>query len=70
LLQEAVSLSRNQHARSLELRATTDLASVWSNQNRRQEALEILAPIYASFDEGLETADLRSARALLDHLRR
>ncbi|HWL74361.1 MAG TPA: hypothetical protein VNQ74_10855, partial [Burkholderiaceae bacterium] len=68
-LQQAISTARNQHARSLELRAATDLASVWRSQNRRQEALVVLTPIYASFDEGHETADVQAAKAMLEQLR-
>ena len=37
-------------------------------QGRPQEAAALLAPIYAWFTEGFDTADLREAKALLDQL--
>jgi adenylate cyclase len=52
----------------LELRAAVSLAGLWSGQGRRAEALELLAPVYGGFTEGFDTADLRSAWALLDAL--
>ena len=46
-----------------------DLAALWIDQGRREEALDLLAPIYAWFTEGFETQDLKQAKALLDQLR-
>jgi tetratricopeptide (TPR) repeat protein len=57
------------HARTLELRAATDRAALWIDQGRREEALNFLAPIHASFTEGFDTQDLKQAKALLDRLR-
>src|SRR5262249_31660900 len=68
LLDQALMTASRQHARSLELRAATDLA-VASDQGRRDEARAILAPIYAWFTEGLDTQDLKEAKAVLDQLR-
>ncbi|MCK1296621.1 AAA family ATPase [Bradyrhizobium sp. 24] len=69
LLDRALSTARSQRARTLELRAATDLAALWIDQGRRDEALNVLAPIYASFTEGFDTQDLKQAKALLDRLR-
>ncbi|MGY3356958.1 tetratricopeptide (TPR) repeat protein [Bradyrhizobium sp. GM0.4] len=69
LLDRALSTGRSQHARTLELRAATDQAALWIHQGRREEALNFLAPIYASFTEGFETHDLKVAKVLLDGLR-
>jgi predicted ATPase len=69
LLDQALETARSQHARTLELRAATDRAARWIDQGRREEALSLLAPIYASFTEGFDTPDLRQAKALLDRLR-
>jgi predicted ATPase/class 3 adenylate cyclase len=69
LLDQALVTARGQHARSLELRAATDLAILAIDQGRRDEARAILAPIYAWFTEGLDTQDLREAKAVLDQLR-
>ena len=44
------------------------LARLWAEQGRRGEAHGLLAPVYGWFTEGFDTADLRTARALLDQL--
>jgi predicted ATPase len=44
------------------------LARLWQQQGRRAEAYDLLAPIYGWFTEGLDTADLQEAKALLDAL--
>ena len=54
--------------KSYELRAAMNLARLWGEQGRRAEAHELLAPIYGWFTEGLDTADLKDAKALLDAL--
>ena len=69
LLDQALNTARSQHARTLELRAATDRAARWINQDKREEALNLLAPIYASFTEGFDTQDVKRAKALLDQLR-
>jgi class 3 adenylate cyclase/tetratricopeptide (TPR) repeat protein len=66
LLDQALMTASSQHARSLELRAATDLAALAIDQGRRDEARAILAPIYARFTEGLDTQDLKEAKAVLD----
>lgn len=67
-LQKALKTARCQRAKALELRAATDLAGLWMDQGKREEALEVLAPVYGWFTEGLETQDLKQASALLDRL--
>jgi class 3 adenylate cyclase/predicted ATPase len=67
-LQQAVHIAQAQQAKSLELRVTRDLARLWGEQGRRAEARDLLAPVYGWFTEGFDTADLREAKALLDHL--
>ena len=44
------------------------LSRLWQRQGQRAAAHELLAPIYGWFTEGFDTADLKSARALLDEL--
>ena len=61
-------MARGQQAKSYELRAATSLARLWGEQGRRSEALELVAPVYGWFTEGFDTADLKEAKALLDHL--
>jgi tetratricopeptide (TPR) repeat protein len=69
LLDQALTTARRQHAKALELRAATDLAALWIDQGRREEALDLLAPIHAWFTEGFDTQDLKQAKASLDRLR-
>ena len=44
------------------------LARLWQRQGKRQEAHDLLAPIYHWFTEGFDTADLQEAKALLQEL--
>jgi predicted ATPase len=44
------------------------MARLWSDQGKRDEARELLAPIYGWFTEGFDTLDLKDAKALLDEL--
>jgi class 3 adenylate cyclase/predicted ATPase len=67
-LENAIQISRERQAKSLELRAVTSLAQVWGERRRRAEALDLLAPIYGWFTEGFDTTDLKQAKALLDGL--
>ena len=65
---QAIGVAQQQQAKSLELRAVTDLARFWGEQERRAEARELLAPVYGWFTEGFDTADLKEAKALLAEL--
>jgi predicted ATPase len=62
-------VTRKQQAKSWELRVATSVAQIWQSQGNRNEARELLAPIYNWFTEGLDTHDLKAARQLLDSLR-
>ncbi len=64
----ALEVARGQEARSLELRASCDLARLWAERGERVRATELLAPVYGWFTEGFDTADLKEAKALLDGL--
>jgi class 3 adenylate cyclase/tetratricopeptide (TPR) repeat protein len=64
----AVGLARRQSGKWLELRAVTDLARLWHSEGRCEEARAQLAPVYGWFTEGLDTPDLRAAKAMLDEL--
>jgi predicted ATPase len=66
--QQAIVIAQNQQAKSLELRATTSLAKLWQQQDKRKEAYDLLAPVYHWFTEGFDTADLQEAKAWLDAL--
>jgi tetratricopeptide (TPR) repeat protein len=62
---EAVRLAGSASAKSFELRAALDLYSLLAATGRAHEGRTLLAPIYEWFTEGLDTADLVSARELL-----
>ena len=66
--QQAIAIAQSQQAKSFELRAATSLARLWQQQGKRQEARDLLAPIYDWFTEGFDTLDLQEAKALLDEL--
>jgi predicted ATPase len=68
-LEKALEVAHRQSARSLELRAATSLARLRIHQGRRDEGHDVLATVYETFTEGLDTADLREARGLLDETR-
>ena len=57
-----------QQAKSWELRAAMSMARLWRDQGKRQQARELLAPVYGWFTEGFDTLDLKEAKALLEEL--
>jgi predicted ATPase len=67
-LERALSIARQQQAKSWELRAAMSMARLWRDQGKRDEARELLAPVYGWFTEGFDTRDLKEAKALLDQL--
>jgi predicted ATPase len=66
--ERALTVARQQQAKSWELRASTSLARLWRSQGKPQQARELLAPVYGWFTEGFETRDLKEAKALLEQL--
>ncbi len=66
--ERALAVAREQQARSWELRAATSMARLWRDQGKRDEARDLLAPVYGWFTEGFDTLDLKDAKALLDAL--
>ena len=66
--ERALEIARAQQARSWELRAATSMARLWHGQGKRQQARDLLAPVYGWFTEGFDTLDLREAKSLLDDL--
>jgi predicted ATPase len=44
------------------------MARLLRSQGKRDEARELLAPVYGWFTEGFDTRDLKEAKALLDEL--
>ena len=66
--ERALAVAREQQAKSWELRAAMSMARLWRDQGKRDEALDLLAPVYGWFTEGFDTLDLKEAKALLDEL--
>jgi predicted ATPase/DNA-binding winged helix-turn-helix (wHTH) protein len=65
---QALDWARRQGALSWELRAATSLARLWRDQGRSVDATALLQPVYGRFTEGFDSADLKTAKALLDAL--
>jgi predicted ATPase len=65
---QAIDVAGQQQAKSLGLRAAMSLARLWQQQGKQDETRELLAPIYGWFTEGVDTADLQEAKALLEEL--
>jgi len=65
---EALRSARRRQMKAYELRAATDLARLLGEEGRREEARELLAPLYGWFTEGFDTADLKKAALLLADL--
>jgi predicted ATPase len=63
--ERALTIARGQQAKSWELRAAMSAARFWREQDMREKAKALLAPIYGWFTEGFETLDLKQAKALL-----
>ena len=66
--ERALAVARQQQAKSWELRAAMSMARLWRDQGKRDEARDLLAPVYGWFTEGFDTRDLKEARKLLDEL--
>jgi len=67
-LRMAVEIAAAQSAKGAQLYAAKSLARLWRDQGKREEARELLAPVYGWFTEGHDTLDLKGAKALLDEL--
>ena len=44
------------------------MARLWRHQGKREQAHELLAPLYNWFTESFDTLDLKEAKALLEAL--
>ena len=64
----ALTVARQQNAKSWKLRAAMSMARLWRDQDKWQQARELLASVYGWFTEGFDTRDLKEAKALLDEL--
>ena len=57
--EHALAIAREQKAKSWELRAAMSMARLWRDQGKRQQARDLLAPIYGWFTEGFDTLTSR-----------
>jgi predicted ATPase len=67
--EHALTIARQQQAKSWELRVAMSMARLWLDQDKRQQAHDLLAPVYGWFTEGFDTLDLKEAKALLEQLK-
>jgi class 3 adenylate cyclase/predicted ATPase len=66
--ERSLAIARQQQAKSWKLRAAISMARLWRDQGKRDEARDLLAPVYGWFSEGFDTLDLKEAKILLDEL--
>jgi class 3 adenylate cyclase/tetratricopeptide (TPR) repeat protein len=62
----ALAIARDQHARSLELRAALSMSRLRERRGRSADGRRELSDVYGWFTEGLDTRDLQDAKAVLD----
>jgi predicted ATPase len=62
----SLASAKRQQALSWELRTAMSLGRLHHAQGRIHDARDLLTSVYARFTEGFETADLQSARRLLE----
>ena len=65
---QALEIARRQGAKMWELRAATCLAQLWRDNGKKTDAYDLLTPVYAWFNEGFDTPDLKEAKAVLCEL--
>jgi class 3 adenylate cyclase/predicted ATPase len=66
--ERALALARERREKPIELRVATSMARLWRDQGKRNEARDLLAPVYGWFTEGFDLSDLTEARVLLHAL--
>lgn len=66
--EKSLELASNQNAKSFELRAAISTARFWHNQNKTEQAHDLLSDTYNWFTEGFETKDLQEAKTLINEL--
>ncbi len=64
----ALDVARRQQAKALQLRAAMSLSRLWQRQGKREAAQQLLADVYHWFTQGFDTADLQTAKELLEEL--
>ena len=64
----ALAVSREQTAKSLELRAAMSLCRLLRKHGKQVEARQTLTEVYNWFTEGFDTPDLQEAKALIEQI--
>jgi len=67
--QQSLEWARRQGALAWELRSATSLARLWHRQRKTSQARTLLAAVYRRFTEGFDTADVVTAKTLLESFR-
>lgn len=65
---KAIDIARKKGMKLLELRASTALARLWAERGDEEKAIEMLSPLYDSFEQGFDKPDLQDAKIVLDAL--
>jgi predicted ATPase len=63
--EQAIRVGRDQKAKSLVLRAASDLGRLWAGRGATTQAAALLRPLCDSFAEGLTNQDLVDAKSLI-----
>lgn len=66
IYKQALADAKSIHATLFELRVARDLACLWSEQGRKDEALLLLRPVYDAITPGNDNPDMIETIALLD----
>ena len=63
-------MASNEYRAAIEVarQQEVSMARLWRGQGKRDEARDLLAPVYGWFTEGFDTLDLKEAKILLDEL--
>jgi predicted RNA polymerase sigma factor len=64
----SIDLAQTQQAKLWEVRTSISLARLWQSQGKHSKARDLLAPVHAWFTDGVVTADLKEAGAVLEEL--
>jgi predicted ATPase len=67
-LETAVEIARQQHSKTLELRAALGLARLSMEKANGRGAIDLIKRLYEGFTEGFETPDMKEAKMLLKEL--
>jgi len=65
---QALDWARRDATLSYELRAAFSVGRLWRDQGRGAQARDLVASVYGRFTEGFETADLKTAKAVLEDI--